>query len=118
VRLIQEEDAYSDPTGTHKLDMLRVRPPLAVACFMAYYDCPNELPETMGETPREVRCLDVSIPVLSSEHVLLLGPLMRHGRREPKNAHHSAKTKNVAAHRRLPFRLTAANYIILCANAH
>lgn len=89
VRLIQEEEdeeAYSEQRSTQKLEVRRVVPPLFAACYMAYRDHPEELPETPGDAAHTVRCLDTDVPVLSSEHVLLLGSIVGDGRREAKNA--------------------------------
>ena len=87
VRLVQEEAAEEDTTAlaAQPLAVRRVRPPLAVACYMAYRDHPDELPETGGSAP-EVRCLDTSVPVLCSEHVLLLGALAGRSGHASKNA--------------------------------
>lgn len=72
VRLMQEEGARrDDPKGLRTLD---VRPPLAVASYVALKHHPEELPEVLSS--HRVRCFDVEVPVLTSEYVLLLGPLM------------------------------------------
>lgn len=85
VRLIQEEDAQPG-SATSTLNIMRVCPPLAVACYMAFRDQPYELPETVDASRRQVRCLDTAIPVLPSEHVLLLDRFIRQGARDAKHA--------------------------------
>ena len=72
VRLIQEEGAHADEPG--KLTVLQVRPPLSVAAYLAFRDQSEELPEALSS--HFVRCGDVTVPVLPTEHVVLLKPLM------------------------------------------
>jgi len=71
VRLIQEESGRGDGP---MMEVRTVRPPLSAAAYLAFRDRPDELPEALSS--HFVRCGDVTVPVLTTEHVVLLKPLI------------------------------------------
>jgi len=86
VRLVQRDEPVKEtvaPGVEHVLS--NTRPPFALACYNAYRGRPDELPEDLS--PTLVRCADSTIPVLMSESVCLLGPLMTRGDRHETSAH-------------------------------
>lgn len=71
VRLIQQDaPAPEQPAPS------RIRPPLAAAMYLASVGRAEDLPEAQPDDVHEVRCGDLAVPVLHSERVFLLSPLM------------------------------------------
>jgi signal transduction histidine kinase len=84
VRLIQRDQIETDSDNDLLPQISMVRPPLALACYAAYYGHSLELPEETGLGV--VRCAEAQIPVWPCEGVFLLEPLM-HQQQESDSKH-------------------------------